>query len=128
MARCIARNIIPGIGKTILIQDTPSRLGRVAITQAGRELRANLVRSLIAVSQKSCAVVDRQWLTRLQGSHTVQCPATDNGIQHTVHAASDPAVSPERKVHNDGCSQPMRGVVRADPMLGSEIVEHLWVI
>src|SRR5205807_10659648 len=73
-------------------------------------------------------IEEAQWLPGLQGNHTVQCPPTDNGIQHTVHVASDPAVSPERKVHNYGCSQPMRGVVRAERMLGSEIVEYLRVV
>src|SRR6266567_774267 len=67
VAGCIARNIVARITKTILIEDAPSRLGRIAIAQAARELRADHVRSLIAVSQQPGSVVERDRVARLQG-------------------------------------------------------------
>lgn len=124
----VARNIVTGIAKAILIQNTPSCDRRVAIAQASGKLRASHVRALIAIDQQSGSIVETQWLAGLQSNHIVQCPASHNRIQYGIHAAPNPAVSAERQVENDGRRQPVRGVVGTERVLGSEIVEHLRVV
>ena len=64
IARRIARNIISGIAKAILIQNSPSwRHCGLVITQASFELGTENIRSLIAVGQLRRIIKERQRLS-----------------------------------------------------------------
>src|SRR5579859_8349 len=101
MSGSIARNVVAGIAETALIQDTPSCLRSLAITQATRKLRADHVRSLITVGQQARGVVESQWLAGLHCDHGIQCPPTNDGVRYPVHPAPNPAVFPKGKIQND---------------------------
>src|SRR5262249_55437571 len=88
----VARNIVTRIAKTILLYDTSSRHSLVSVTQSSGKLGASYIRPLIAISEEPSAVVNSQRCSRLQGHNRVQCPTSDDGVQHAVHAASDPAI------------------------------------
>ncbi len=58
----------------------------------------------------------------------IQRPAAHDRIRQVVHAAPNPAPAPDRQINNKGRRQPVRGVVRTDPMLGLQIVQQLGIV
>src|SRR5690242_4293149 len=101
MSRRIARNVVAWIGKAILVKDTSSCYGGVAITKAGGQLRADHIRPRVAIRKKSIGVEDRQRLPGLYGDKSAECPTADDSVQHGIHRTANQAVLSDWNVEND---------------------------
>src|SRR6185503_19610181 len=112
MPRSIARDVITGILETSVIEIGSPRPRRLMETDAGRKLRADHIRTLIAVDQSpSVSHNNRDWLARLQREEALQRPAAHNGIRNAIHAATDPTTSTDGQVKNDCRCQSMSRII-----------------
>src|SRR2546428_161473 len=109
-------NFGAGDAKPVRIREGPAGLRGIVIAQASRNLRADHIRSLIAISQACdvAAVVDTQRLPGLQSDHSVNRPAAQYAIQHGIHGTADQAILSYRNIENDRSSQSLRRVIGAD--------------
>src|SRR5215475_5979345 len=102
MSRAIARDVIAGIRETSLIQIRVPGPCRLMEIDAGPELGAGYVRTLITIGHPPAVNHnDRDWLSRLHGDEALERPAAHNGIRDVIHAAPNPSASSDWQVKND---------------------------
>src|ERR1700747_2181768 len=124
----VPRNIVPRIGKAILIQVREPGAGGLAPTEAGGQLRADYIGTLVAVGEAPCGIENGDGLAGLQGDKAVERPTADDAVGDAVHASSDPAVAANRQIENKGRGQAMRGVVGANAMFRLQVVKQLRIV
>src|SRR5579859_6092058 len=127
IARSVARNLVARKRETACIENGIAGGGSLMVAEAGRKLRANEVRALVAVGEKRRISVhdDRNGRTSLERENRGRGPAADNGVQDTVHVAANPAIAANGNIDDGGEDHAVRCIVGADGTLGFQIVVNL---
>ena len=105
----------------------PARSGMIK-ADARCQIGTGDIGPLIAIGQARGRHHDRNGLSSLKSHESIQRPAAYDRIRDAIHPIADPAPAAKGKVVDDRHREPVRGIVRAYPVFGSQVVEDLRII
>src|SRR5580765_4505858 len=128
MSGSVSRNLVSGVSKAVSIEiRLPGGRGLV-VTDSCPQVRANHVRSLIAIGEKRARHLNGNWLSALESDESVEGPATYDRICNAVHPTADPATAAKGKIVNYRHGEAVGGIIGADSVFRFQIVEDLRVV